>query len=59
MLYLNKLLIIGVYMTGTILMFTLRFLIFIMFVMLLTLIGVGLHERKVQKHAEALKKAIK
>lgn len=59
MLYLNKLLIIGVYMTGTILMFTLRFLIFIMFVMLLTLIGVGLHERKVQKHVEALKKAIK
>ncbi len=46
-------------MTGTILMFTLRFLIFIMFVMLLTLIGVGLHERKVQKHVEALKKAIK
>ena len=59
MLYLNKLLIIGVYMTGTILMFTLRFLIFIMFVMLLTLIGVGLHERKVQKHVEALKKVIK
>ena len=46
-------------MTGTILMFILRFLIFIMFVMLLTLIGVGLHERKVQKHAEALKKVIK